>query len=443
VPSHRADTPPDAPTTVRTRPSAHPQQRRRDLRERPARAHRPTPSGGLSWLDDAAATRALPGQRTITVPAPTVPSSRPTRTPETWGALALEPLFVNGTALEQAGWVLAEPADDEATDDATRDATADAAVDGMAAPEPRPAPPRLDQVWRDARPSAGGVATSAGRRVATRSALQRAQLRLAPEPAAGRRTGTFGLPHVSIAGALGLATIAVPLTGAFGVVPGAKAPSGTVTAAASALAPLPPFPLASRPPVTALDDPRLLPDEQPAASVPARLAAPRVLLVGGPVSRSNERSVLPGCNGQVPNIALQNGQLPASILCTLWDPKRQLRADAAVAIAKLNIAYQQHFGHPMCFTDAYRSLQAQFRVKAERGGFAARPGTSEHGWGLAVDLCDGVEAGASSASYQWLRENAPFYGWQNPPWALPGGAGPFEPWHWEYFPGEKDQSSGD
>jgi zinc D-Ala-D-Ala carboxypeptidase len=454
VPSHRADTPPDAPTTVRTRPSAHPQQRRRDLREGSARAHRPTPSGGPSWLDDAAATRALPGQRAITVPAstvpaPTVPSSR---TPETWGALALDPLFVNGTALEQAGWVVAEPADDDATHDATHDASNeasneaavdDAAVDGMA--RSGSAPPRLDQVWRDACPSAGGVGTSAGRRVATRSALQRAQLRLAPEPepAAGRRTGAFGLPHVSIAGALGLATIAVPLTGAFGVVPGAKTPSGTVAAAASALAPLPPFPLASRPPVTALDDPRLLPDEEPAASVPARLAAPRVLLVGGPVSRSNERSVLPGCNGQVPNVALQNGQLPASILCTLWDPKRQLRADAAVAIAKLNIAYQQHFGHPMCFTDAYRSLQAQFRVKAERGGFAARPGTSEHGWGLAVDLCDGVEGGASSASYQWLRENALFYGWQNPTWALPGGAGPFEPWHWEYFRGEKDQSSGD
>jgi zinc D-Ala-D-Ala carboxypeptidase len=155
--------------------------------------------------------------------------------------------------------------------------------------------------------------------------------------------------------------------------------------------------------------------------------------------------VLPGCNGQVPADvgAVQNGQLPASMLCTLWDTKHQLRSDAAVAIAKLNIAYQQHFGHQMCFSDAYRSLQRQFAVKAERGGFAARPGTSEHGWGLAVDLCDGVEGGASSPTYQWLNENAPFYGWQNPTWARSGGAGPFEPWHWEYFPGEKEQSSGD
>jgi hypothetical protein len=295
-------------------------------------------------------------------------------------------------------------------------------------------------------PAADPKAASGDRRAPTRSARQRGQVGLVPvpEPAPARRGSSFGVPHVGIVGALGLATIAVPLTGAFAVAPPAKEVSGSVGSAASALAPLPPFPLASPPPLTALDDPRLLPDEEPAASVPARLAAPRVLLVGGPVSRSNERSVLPGCDGQVPDVSgVQNGELPASMLCTLWDPKRQLRSDAAVAIAKLNIAYQQHFGHAMCFTDAYRSLQRQFSVKAERGGLAARPGTSEHGWGLAVDLCDGVQGGSSSPTYEWLRENAPFYGWQNPRWAFPGGAGPLEPWHWEYFPGEKDQSSGD
>jgi LAS superfamily LD-carboxypeptidase LdcB len=131
------------------------------------------------------------------------------------------------------------------------------------------------------------------------------------------------------------------------------------------------------------------------------------------------------------------------MLCTLWDPRRQLRSDAAVAIAKLNIAYQQRFGHSICLSDAYRSLTQQVRVKAERGGFAARPGTSEHGWGLAADLCDGVDQGSGSSTYQWLRTNAPLYGWDNPTWARPGGAGPYEPWHWEYLPGEDKPSSGD
>jgi hypothetical protein len=42
-----------------------------------------------------------------------------------------------------------------------------------------------------------------------------------------------------------------------------------------------------------------------------------------------------------------------------------------------------------------------------------------------------------------MRANAPRYGWENPDWALPGGPGPYEPWHWEYVPGENGQTSGD
>jgi hypothetical protein len=36
-----------------------------------------------------------------------------------------------------------------------------------------------------------------------------------------------------------------------------------------------------------------------------------------------------------------------------------------------------------------------------------------------------------------LRDNATAYGWENPDWALAGGSGQYEPWHWEYFPGEQ------
>ena len=173
--------------------------------------------------------------------------------------------------------------------------------------------------------------------------------------------------------------------------------------------------------------------------VPNALAARRIrVTASGRASRSTTRSVLPGCDGKVPSLhGIQNGRLPASMLCTLWDPKRQLRSDAAVAIAKLNVSYKKRFGHPMCFNDAYRSLSQQYRIKALRGGYAARPGTSEHGLGLAVDLCDGVEDGAGSATYGWLREHAPRYGWQNPAWARSRGSGPYEPWHWEYKPGER------
>jgi D-alanyl-D-alanine carboxypeptidase len=69
-------------------------------------------------------------------------------------------------------------------------------------------------------------------------------------------------------------------------------------------------------------------------------------------------------------------------------------------------------------------------TKAAKGYLAARPGTSNHGWGLAADLGVG---GYASADYAWMRANAPAFGWDNPGWARPGGT-KAEPWHWEFNP---------
>jgi len=249
------------------------------------------------------------------------------------------------------------------------------------------------------------------------------------------------VPQVGIASALGLATIAAPLTGALAAPPVAKAtPAAANIVSMRQLSSVPAFPRTGAAPANAVENTTLIPDDSIAPAVPARLAAPRTLLVTRP-SRSNERSILPGCTGQAPSNAesLANGQLPASVLCTLWDRRHQLRADAAVAIAKLNVAYTQRFGNPICMTDSYRTLSEQYAVKRARGSYAATPGTSEHGWGLAVDLCDEVNNG-SSVQYQWLRANAPRYGWDNPEWARSGGGGPYEPWHWEYLTAEGDEN---
>jgi len=180
----------------------------------------------------------------------------------------------------------------------------------------------------------------------------------------------------------------------------------------------------------------LVPGADDLSSVPSTLAAPRTIIVTR-ASRDTERSVLPGCDGKVPSGATwSNGLIPTRELCTLWDGKNMLRADAAVALAKLNLAYKKRFGKSFCLTDTYRTLSEQRRLKAIKPGLAAVPGTSNHGWGLAIDMCGGVED-YGSTKYQWMRSNAAAYGWVNPDWALPGGSGPFEPWHWEYEPGEK------
>ncbi|WP_018655902.1 D-alanyl-D-alanine carboxypeptidase family protein [Actinomadura flavalba] len=128
-----------------------------------------------------------------------------------------------------------------------------------------------------------------------------------------------------------------------------------------------------------------------------------------------------------------NGLIPQRFLCALPQRGEQLRADAALAFYKLNAAYKRRFGRDMCVTDSYRSLAAQHRVYAQRPGFAAVPGTSNHGKGQAVDLCGGVQ-NAGSVQFRWVEANARRYGWFHPAWAY---SNPFEPWHWEF--GEEER----
>jgi LAS superfamily LD-carboxypeptidase LdcB len=126
-----------------------------------------------------------------------------------------------------------------------------------------------------------------------------------------------------------------------------------------------------------------------------------------------------------------NGQLPASALCPLFATAGDsLRREAAMAFNAMSNAYQQQSGSALCVADSYRSYSEQVAIKLERPGFAATPGTSQHGLGLALDLCGGVQD-FSAPAHLWMQRNAPLYGWFHPAWAEPSGALP-EPWHWEF-----------
>jgi zinc D-Ala-D-Ala carboxypeptidase len=159
------------------------------------------------------------------------------------------------------------------------------------------------------------------------------------------------------------------------------------------------------------------------------------------VSRSRTRTPVTsssaptsGCSGVRPSAHFSNGQIPVSSLCALpFAEGHMLRADAAVQIIRLNAAYRAKFGVDIGMTDSYRSLSAQFNLAARKPGLAARPGTSEHGWGLAVDLSEGPDQ-VNSVRRAWFLLNAPRFGWDNPAWARPGGSKP-EPWHWEFVRG--------
>jgi zinc D-Ala-D-Ala carboxypeptidase len=242
-----------------------------------------------------------------------------------------------------------------------------------------------------------------------------------------RSVTQLSAPQVGIAGALGLATIAAPISGVMSG-PAPKAQINPISAVS--LAPAPAFPARSATAVIGVEALSVVPAPVSVAAAPRALAAPRTVIVSR-ASRSRERSVLPGCDGIAKITNAPNGQIPSNELCTLWESGEQLRADAAVALAKLNIGFKQRFGENLCVTDSYRSISQQYRLKSIKPGLAATPGTSEHGWGMAVDLCDGIQSG-SGARFQWLRANAASYGWENPDWARHGGGGPYEPWHWEF-----------
>lgn len=136
------------------------------------------------------------------------------------------------------------------------------------------------------------------------------------------------------------------------------------------------------------------------------------------------------CQGQDTR-GYPNGMIPPEALCPLWGTRGQiLRADAAAAFNDLSKAYAQEFGVPICVTDSYRNYDEQVAVAAAKPDLAARPGSSNHGWGVATDLCDGIQ-NFGSTTHEWMVDNSMLYGWFLPSWAQQNGSRP-EAWHWEF-----------
>ena len=126
-----------------------------------------------------------------------------------------------------------------------------------------------------------------------------------------------------------------------------------------------------------------------------------------------------------------NGMFPATALCAVRGfPGHMMRPAAARALTALAAAYRKDTGTNLCVTDTYRSYAAQVDVKARKPTLAATPGTSNHGLGLAVDLCGGIDS-FGTLQHQWMQQHAPLFGFYHPSWAQPGGSKP-EPWHWEF-----------
>lgn len=126
-----------------------------------------------------------------------------------------------------------------------------------------------------------------------------------------------------------------------------------------------------------------------------------------------------------------NGEVPADQLCrvpTARSDTWRMSCRAIGDFTALNQAYRARFGRDLVVdhlrATAYRTVGDQRVLYAKYGSpRAAKPGTSNHGWGLALDIAMGG-GDHSSATYRWLKENGPRYGFIDEV--------PHEDWHWRY-----------
>ena len=144
----------------------------------------------------------------------------------------------------------------------------------------------------------------------------------------------------------------------------------------------------------------------------------------------------------------KNGKIPVSAMTSVakrgdkwYGGLHFLRPDAADAWLKMR-ARAKSEGIALTVTSAYRSVEHQASIPGKR---KARPGHSNHGSGLAVDIHElyfssqgqtkDIQQAArmrESKIYKWLDRVGPEFGWFNPV-KMKDGVGLEEPWHWEYY----------
>lgn len=123
-------------------------------------------------------------------------------------------------------------------------------------------------------------------------------------------------------------------------------------------------------------------------------------------------------------VAYGNGKIPPEALGQVGDTRHKLWAPAAENLNRM-IEDAKRDGVKIGITDSYRPYAEQVDLARRKGlysqgGLAAKPGTSEHGWGMATDL------DLNSEALSWMRKNGKNYGFvENVP---------RESWHWAYRP---------
>jgi D-alanyl-D-alanine carboxypeptidase len=122
--------------------------------------------------------------------------------------------------------------------------------------------------------------------------------------------------------------------------------------------------------------------------------------------------------------AYGNGKIPSDALAQVGSTRHKLWAPAAQALNQM-IGDAKKDGVHIGITDSYRPYEEQVDLARRKGlysqgGLAAKPGTSEHGWGMATDL------DLNAKALTWMKQNGERYGFEMNV--------PRENWHWAYKP---------
>lgn len=126
-----------------------------------------------------------------------------------------------------------------------------------------------------------------------------------------------------------------------------------------------------------------------------------------------------------------NGYMPANELCGIAQNSNWRFACRGVRdFNAMDAAFKVKFGHVMPVTSWSASLYRTYAQQvsaynnylAGTGNLAAKPGTSNHGWGLAADISTSLMTSTESS---WLAANAANWGFVRD---VSG-----EPWHYHYI----------
>ncbi|APF40273.1 M15 family metallopeptidase [Neomicrococcus aestuarii] len=139
-------------------------------------------------------------------------------------------------------------------------------------------------------------------------------------------------------------------------------------------------------------------------------------------------------------LSVPNGTLAAKHLVAIpWDPEKTLIAAPALAdLTRLNNAFKVKFAKNLDVDFANRTLGTQRYLYEDLGPYiAAKPGTSNHGWGMAIDVPETFEYSFDGAYYKWLKANSYKCNWIHrtnlEQYRADGSLNPYaESWHFEY-----------